>query len=207
MKDPYKNIAAWYNILIGPFTDGFRSIGLKMFPVRKGMKVLDMGCGTGTHLKLYQENGCHVFGIDRSEAMIQIARRTLGKEAKLERGDAANTPFPNDCFDLIYSMTVLHEMYEEDRIGVLEEAKRILKSSGRILLIDFHNAPPRKFKGIVSKIIINFFEFFAGKKHFKNYRQFIKNGALPSLIESQSLKIERKLILSGGTFGIFLLKK
>lgn len=207
MEDPYKNIATWYDTILEPFNNGLRRIGLKMFSVNEGMNVLDIGCGTGTHLKIYQEKRCNIFGIDLSESMLGLAKKKLGQNARLELCDATNTPFPNDFFDLIYSMTVLHEMDEEVRISVLKEAKRILKSNGRILLIDFHNGPIRKFKGFISKIVITIFEFAAGKKHYKNYRHFIKSGALPRLIKSQNLEIEDQRILSGGTFGIFLLKK
>ena len=207
MKDPYKNIANWYDTILEPFNNGLRRIGLKMFPMSEGMNVLDIGCGTGTHLKLYQEKGCHIFGIDLSEAMLKVARKKLGTNAHLEYCDATKTPFPDQFFDLIYTMTVLHEMDEEVRIGVLKEARRIVKSDGRILLIDFHNAPLRNLKGIISKIIISFFEFAAGKRHFKNYRHFIKNGALPRLIAEHDLEIEDHKILSGGTLAIFLLKQ
>ena len=178
-----------------------------MFPVSKGMKVLDIGCGTGTHLKMYQEKKCNIFGVDLSESMLNVAKKKLGRNATLELYDATNTPFSEDFFDLVYCMTVLHEMDEDIRIGVLKEADRILKSNGRILLIDFHNGQIKRFKGIISKIIITIFEIAAGRKHFKNYRHFIRNGALPGLIKSQNFVIENQKIVGGGTFGMFLLKK
>ena len=207
MKDPYNNIANWYDSILEPLINGLRRIGLKMFSVNEDMNVLDIGCGTGAHLKLYQEKKCNLYGIDLSDSMINVAKRNLSKEVKLELCNATNTPFSNNFFDFIYSMLVLHEMDEDVRAGVLSEANRILKNDGRILLIDYHNRPIRNLKGFISKIIITIFEFAAGKKHYKNYRQFIKSGALPRLIKSQNFEIENQRILSGGTFGIFLLKK
>ena len=207
MKDPYKNVASWYDKILDPFNNGLRQIGLKMFPVTEGMNILDMGCGTGAHLKIYQEKGCNLFGIDLSPAMLNMAKKKLAPDAKLELYDATNTSFPDGFFDLIYSMTVLHEMDEEVRIGVLKEADRILKPNGRILFIDFHNGPIRKLKGVVSKIVITFFEMVAGKRHFKNYRHFIRNGALPRLIKSRNFEIVDQKIVAGGTFGLFLLRK
>jgi len=207
VKEPYKNSAYWYDTIIEPFVNGLRRIGLKMFPVNEGMNILDVGCGTGTHLTLYQEKKCNIFGIDLSESMLNMAKKKLDQNATLKLCDATNTPFSDDFFDLIYSMTVLHEMDEEVRFGVLKEANRILKSNGRILLIDFHNGPLKKLKGFISKIIITFFEITAGKNHFKNYRNFIRNGALPRLIKSQNFEIEDQKIVNGGTFGFFLLKK
>ncbi len=98
-------------------------------------------------------------------------------------------------------------MPQHVRVGVLIEAKRILKNDGRILLIDFHPGPIRKFKGVYSKIIITIAENLAGREHFKNYRHFIRNGGLPKLIETTGLKIIDQKIVSGGNFGIYLLKK
>ncbi|MEN8122283.1 MAG: methyltransferase domain-containing protein [Bacteroidota bacterium] len=207
MKDQYKNIATWYDRIFEPMNIGLREIGMRMYPVKEGMNVLDIGCGTGAHLKLYQKEKCNIFGIDLSPAMLKVARNKLGDEADLKLCDATGTGFENNKFDLILSSTVLHEMPQEVRIDVLMEAKRILRNEGRILLIDFHPGPIRKFKGVYSKIIITISEILAGSEHYKNYRHFIKNGGLSSLIESLGFEIVDQKIVSGGNFGIVLLKK
>jgi len=205
MKDQYKNIAAWYDRIFERMNSGLRQIGMKMYPVKAGINVLDIGCGTGAHLKLYQNEKCSVFGVDLSPAMLKTAEINLGSDADLQLCDASNTPFDDNEFDLILSSTVLHEMPPQTRIDVLTEAKRLLKKDGRILLIDFHTGPIKKFKGIFAKIRITLAEIAAGREHFKNYRNFMKNGGLPNLIESLGFEIENKKIVSGGTFGIFLL--
>jgi ubiquinone/menaquinone biosynthesis C-methylase UbiE len=97
-------------------------------------------------------------------------------------------------------------MAQNIREEVLSEAKRVLKSRGRILLIDFHPGPIKKLKGVYSKIIITIAEILAGGDHYRNYRHFIRNGGLPSLIKSSGLQIEAQKIVSGGNFGLFLLK-
>jgi len=102
---------------------------------------------------------------------------------------------------------ILNYTKKQVRIDVLKEAKRILKNDGRILLIDFHLGPIRKFKGVYSKIIITISEILAGRDHYKNYRHFIKNGGLSSLIESLGFEVTDQKIVSGGNFGIVLLKK
>lgn len=206
MRDQYKNIAGWYDRIFEPMNSGLRKIGLKMYPVKPGMDILDIGCGTGAHLKLYQDKKCNVFGVDLSPAMLQIAEKKLGKSANLQRVDATETGFSDNKFDLILSSTVLHEMNPKVRSDVLKEAKRLLKKEGRILIIDFHPGPIKKIKGIYSKVIITVSEIFAGREHYKNYRNFIKNGGLPSLLGLSDFVIEQKKIVSGGNFGIYLLK-
>ena len=207
MKDQYKNIATWYDRIFEPMNIGLRKIGLRMSPVKENMNVLDVGCGTGSHLSLYQKANCNIFGIDLSPAMLKVAKEKLGENADLKLCNATETEYDDEMFDLILSSTVLHEMSENIRIEVIKEAKRILKSDGKILLIDFHPGTKKNFKGIYTKIIITIAEIFAGRVHFKNYRHFMKNGGLPILIENTGLKIIDKKIVSGGNFGIFLLDK
>jgi len=204
--DPYKKIAKLYDTLLGPLTSGLRALGMKMFPPREGMAVLDVGCGTGIHLELYQKAGCNVSGIDQSPSMLQVARNRLGESADLYMGDASNMPYPDKKFDLIIFSTVLHEMPREVRAAVINEAKRTLKEEGRILLIDFHPGPVRPLKGWLYKSLITFVEFAGGREHFKNYRDFIANKGLPAIASAHSLSVDKEKIVSGGNIALFLLR-
>ncbi len=204
--DPYKKIAKLYETFIGPLTSGLRALGMKMFPPREGMAVLDVGCGTGILLELCQKAGCNVSGIDQSPSMLQVARNKLGESANLYLGDASNMPYKDKEFDLIVMSTVLHEMPRAVRAAVINEAKRTLKEEGRILLIDFHPGPIRPLKGWLYKIIITFVEFAGGREHFKNYRDFIANKGLPALVSAHGLSIDKEKIVSGGNIALFLLR-
>jgi ubiquinone/menaquinone biosynthesis C-methylase UbiE len=207
MKDQYKSVAKWYDKIIEPLLSGLKAIGLKMHHVNENTTVLDIGCGTGTLLSLYQKYTSKIFGIDLSSSMIKVARKKLGMETNLIIGSATKMEFKEHQFDLITCSFILHEVPQIVRMEILKEAKRALQNDGRILLIDYHPGPIKKLKGIYSKLIITFFEFLAGGDHYRNYRQFIKNGGLPSLIEKLGLKIENQKIVSGGNFGIFILSK
>ena len=88
--DAYRWIARLYDPLLERFDAGLRAIGLKMYPPQAGMAVLDVGCGTGSTLALYAQAGCSVFGIDRSPAMLEVARGKLGAGASLLLGDAGS---------------------------------------------------------------------------------------------------------------------
>ena len=185
---------------------GLRAIGIKMLPPKSGMKVLDIGCGTGAHLVHYQKVLCQVSGVDTSPSMLERARLKLGERADLRQVNASTLPFPDNHFDIILLSTVLHEMPPDLRKYVLLEAHRVLKESGRILIIDFHPGPLKPIKGWVYKIIINIAEFVAGREHFKNSRQYLASGGIPALIDDCKLKIENYKIVSGGNFGIFIIK-
>jgi len=204
MKDPYRNIAGIYDRLFENMNRGLRLAGIRMFRPSKGMNILDVGCGTGSHLELYQRYECDLYGIDLSPSMLKVARARLGDSIQLDLGDATNMPYEDHKFDLIISMLSLHEMAQQTRSGVLYEMKRVLKDDGRILLIDFHPGPYQPLQGWISKLVIFFSELAAGREHFKNYRQFMATKGLATLATLHGLEVKKQNILAGGTFAIYL---
>lgn len=205
-KGAHKNSAEWYDSLIEPLVRAVRTTGLTLFPPNEGMSVLDVGCGTGTHLHLYQEAGCRVFGIDLSLAMLNVAQAKLAGRAGLCLGDAARMPFPDESVDLITAMLALHEMPAPLRSPVVREAKRVMKKDGRFLVIDYHPGPIRFPEGWFSRIIIACIEFMAGREHFGNYRGFMANKGLTPLLADNGLLVDRKGVAGGGTLGLYLLR-
>ncbi len=204
MKDPYRSSAGVYDRLFEGMNKGLRLIGIRVFRPNKGMNILDVGCGTGTHLELYQRYQCQLYGLDLSPAMLEVARKRLAGSAQLDLGDAAHMPYENGKFDLAICMLTLHEMPPASRPLVVEEIRRVLTQNGRILLIDYHTGPYQPMQGWISKIIITFAEIAAGANHNRNYHNFMKQGGLVSLIAQHGLNIEKQQILAGGTFGVYL---
>jgi ubiquinone/menaquinone biosynthesis C-methylase UbiE len=178
-----------------------------MYRPKAGMAVLDVGCGTGVHLDLYRRYGCDLFGIDTSASMLEVAKGRLGVDADLRLGDASLMPFDDDSFDLVISMLVLHEMDQITRDAVIEEMKRILRKDGCLLFIDFHPGPLQPFKGWLTKLVILLSEVAAGRRHFRNYRHFMGNKGLPTLIRRHSLQIEEQRIVAGGAMALYLLNQ
>lgn len=204
MKDPYRNYAGIYDRLFDSMNKGLKLVGIRMFRPSEGMNILDVGCGTGSHLELYQRYKCNLFGIDLSPSMLNVARERLGDSAQLDLGDANEMPYEDDKFDLVISMLSLHEMSPDTRSEVLNEIKRVLKSDGRLLLIDFHPGPYEPLQGWVSKIVIFLSELAAGREHFKNYRQFMATRGIAPLLSQHQMETEKQSILAGGTFAVCL---
>ena len=207
IKDPYRNYAGIYDRLFDSMNKGLKLVGIRMFRPSKGMNVLDVGCGTGSHLELYQRFKCNLYGIDLSPSMLDIARERLGDSAQLDLGNATEMPYDDDKFDLVISMLSLHEMSPKTRSVVLDEIKRVLKADGRLLLVDFHPGPYEPLKGWVSKTIIFFSELAAGREHFKNYRQSMATGGLATLLSQHQMETEKQSILAGGTFVVCLVSE
>ena len=205
-KDPYKRVAGFYDRLFEPMNRGLRVLGLRMFLPRQAGAVLDVGCGTGIHLEMYQRYGCNLYGIDTSPSMLELARTRLGERAELRLADATQLPYEAGFFDLVLCMLVLHEMDEQVRSTVIGELTRVIKPNGRILLIDFHAGKPRPLKGWFSKLVILLSEVAAGPRHFRNYRHFMSIGGLPALIDKSHLAIKKERIVGDDTLALYLLQ-
>jgi ubiquinone/menaquinone biosynthesis C-methylase UbiE len=206
IQDPYRTSAAHYDRFVGPLTSALRRSGMKMCPPKPGMKVLEVGCGTGSNLMLYRQAGCSVYGIDLSPSMLAVARNKLGEGADLQLGDASSMAYQENFFDLVIAMFLLHDMSSEIRPAVMREIIRVTKPEGRVLIIDFHPGPIPFPKGWIYKAVILFIERVAGREHFSNFRDFLLRKGLPGLIQSQNLVVDRQKIVSAGNIAFFLIK-
>ncbi|MFQ5923302.1 MAG: class I SAM-dependent methyltransferase [Anaerolineales bacterium] len=204
-KDPYRRSARLYDRLFEPMNRGLRVLGLRMFPPDRAMVILDVGCGTGAHLKMYQRYGCSLHGIDTSPSMLEVAKDRLSNDADLRLADASQMPYDDRAFDFVFCMLALHEMDDTVRGSVIGEIKRVLKRDGRILFIDFHVGKPRPIMGWVTKLVILLSEIGAGRRHFRNYRQFMSTGGLPALIRDSQLSIEQEKVVGGDNLALYLL--
>lgn len=105
--------------------------------VEKGSSVLDIGTGTGALAARFAALGCHVLGVDFSEAMLVQARNNV-PEAQfaplelLEPWDALK----GWRFDAVVSSYVLHEFDWPTKLKLLEQMAELLKPSGRMVVGD-----------------------------------------------------------------------
>jgi ubiquinone/menaquinone biosynthesis C-methylase UbiE len=98
-----------------------------------GMRVLEVGCGTGLALEKVAPVAASAVGVDLSAGMIAKAR---GRGLDVVRGSATALPFASDRFDVVYSFKVLAHVPEIRR--ALAEIARVTRPGG-VMLLEFYN--------------------------------------------------------------------
>ena len=104
---------------------------LERIDLESGQRVLDIGCGVGVFLGLVAERGAEPFGIDASEALIELAR-TRVPAADLRVGDMESLPYDDDTFDLVTGFTSF--FFANDMVGALGEAGRVAKPGAPVVI-------------------------------------------------------------------------
>jgi SAM-dependent methyltransferase len=104
---------------------------LARIALEPGQRVLDIGCGVGVFLGLVAERGAEPFGIDASEALIELAR-TRVPAADLRVGDMESLPYDDDTFDLVTGFTSF--FFANDMVGALREAARVAKPGAPVVI-------------------------------------------------------------------------
>ena len=108
--------------------------------VEDGDKILDVGCGIGgSSIWLAKNFHCNVVGVNITPAQVEKARR-LAKESGVSDltnfyvEDYNKTSFRDKSFDVIWVLESI--CYAESKKVFLQEAWRILKSGGRLIVAD-----------------------------------------------------------------------
>jgi SAM-dependent methyltransferase len=152
-----------YNLIAKDFSRTRRFIWEDIKPLAdftvSGEKVLDIGCGNGRLLQVFNDIDIDYSGVDVSEKLIEEARVHY-PNARFYVYDALKLPLPTNHFDKAYSIAVLHHIPSNElRIQFLKEAKRVLKQDGLLILTVWNIWNFRGFK-LMAK---NFFLKIIGK--------------------------------------------
>ena len=109
------------------------------YQLKAGDRILDVGCGKAFLLheftKILPE--VEVFGLDISRYAIENAK--IGDQSRLFIGSATDLPFDTDYFDLVISITTLHNLYCNELDLALREIERVGKGNKYIVVESYRN--------------------------------------------------------------------
>jgi SAM-dependent methyltransferase len=105
----------------------------RLAPDKADLRVLDVGCGTGRHSRVFDERVCYV-GVDRNADYIIHARdRYRGRFWVM---DAIRLGFDSESFDFVFSVGLHHHLSCEESLAAAAEMKRVTKRGGVAAVID-----------------------------------------------------------------------
>lgn len=163
LREEYARLAPQYDSRWASYIRRTVRETLQRTPLQAGIRVLDVGCGTGVLLEELStaEPTLKLAGIDLSEEMLKVARSRLGSVADLRQGLAEELPFEDAGFDIVVSSSVLHDVRGPEK--ALGEMRRVLTSSGQVVITDWC----RDF--VTLRVADLFLRVFNGGNHFRTY--------------------------------------
>lgn len=187
--------------------------------VNAGDKILDLGCGNGRLLGFFKNKDVEYIGIDNSDKIIEIAR-TKYPGVKFQIASALNLPFEDDYFDKIFSIAVFHHIPSKKfRIKFLQQAKRVLKPNGLLILFVWNLQQKRFWKyhlkylflKIIGKSKLDFQDIFypwknpQGKILAQRYIHCFTIGELKKLVKKTGFQIKEIGFLGSAKRNIYLI--
>ena len=119
-----------------------RRRALLLAEAKPGQRVLDLGCGAGRFVAALQDAGADPVGVEIAEAALERARRNVpGAELHALAADGA-IPLEDATVDLVWCSEVLEHV--PDTAGLLSEARRVLRTGGRLLVTTPSHDPLRR---------------------------------------------------------------
>ena len=131
----YDEVAEWYDATLSgdsPLASMPRETALRLLGTPTG-RLLDVGCGGGSHTSGFAAAGWEVVGLDVSDAQLELARER-GCEVVLSR--AESLPFGDASFDAAVSLWTHTDI--DDWATAVREARRVVRAGGAFVYVGVH---------------------------------------------------------------------
>ncbi|MEZ7198267.1 class I SAM-dependent methyltransferase [Pseudodesulfovibrio karagichevae] len=197
--DEYGRIASLYDPLVGrPLRPIHRAMAERL--AGTAGTVLDLCCGTGLLAGQALESGLAVTGVDLSPHMLAVARaKRPGAEYLL--ADASALPLPDDSFDGAAISFALHEKPFDTARAILNEARRVVRPGGPVLVADYLPSGPNQswFTGRAIRLV----ERLAGRDHHARFLEYMASGGAVPLLVSAGLSAQLERTFMDGWVGLY----
>jgi ubiquinone/menaquinone biosynthesis C-methylase UbiE len=136
--------------------DAVRARLLHQAALAPRVRILDIGCGTGTLAAMIkrQHPDVHVVGLDPDpKALARAARKAARARAAIQfdRGFADALPYADASFDRVLSSFMFHHLPSDARPNTLREVVRVLAPGGSFHMVDFAHHHSRR--GAMSRML------------------------------------------------------
>lgn len=140
-KTSWGKVANWYDDLLenggGTYQkDLVLPNLLRLMDLKKGERMLDVACGQGFFTREFAKTGVVLTGVDISKELIDIAKKKSPKEISFFVSKADKLPFEDATFDKVSIILAIQNI--ENISGVFSEAKRVLKTKGKVFIVMNH---------------------------------------------------------------------
>ncbi len=174
--------------------------------IKKGNKVLDLGCGNGRLYPLVKQRGGRYLGVDSSQSMLKEAKKMYAG-ARFCKADALSIS-GREKFDLVFLIAVLHHIPSKDcREKAIRNVYNLLKPGGYALITNW-NLFQRSFlkarwgqnvKKIVGQSKLDWNDIIVKQKRY--YHGFSKREIARLLRKTGFQVVENYYELEGGKVG------
>jgi ubiquinone/menaquinone biosynthesis C-methylase UbiE len=203
----------WFETKKGALADWFeKELMSRMVELKPGEIILDIGCGTGNHLRYFLEKGLKTIGVDISLPMLRVAQHKVGERSGLCLGRAEALPFKANCFDCVSLMTTLE--FVEDPLKVLQEMVRVSRDKVLLGVLNKYSITgiSRRLKGLLRRSIYNEARFYSIWELKRLLTKVLGKGnltwgstlILPLSLQERFENLERTLSFWKNPFGAFL---
>lgn len=156
VNESYEKIAVDYNQtrkkLHTPLFDKLAGIAGE---IKDGQKILDVGCGSGRLIPVFNNKKIDYLGIDKSKELIGHAKINY-PGYRFGQGDLLELSLvPDINFDYVFCAAVLHHLPGIDlRIAALKQLKNKISENGKIIITVWNLWPQKKFFNLIIKYFL-----------------------------------------------------
>ena len=151
----FDGVAARYDIMNDLLsfvqTKTWRKVATGIIAPKKGMKVLDIAAGTGSSSRPLADAGAEVIPVDFSQGMLDAGKKRH-PDLKFTLADALKLPFKDGEFDVTTISFGLRNTTDFQK--ALQEALRVTKVGGRIVVVEFSHPTNPIFRNLYMKYLM-----------------------------------------------------